>query len=159
MTNKQRVCFMLQVKPDRLEEYRLRHASVWPTMIEALQRTGWHNYSLFLTPRGELIGYLETDDFQLAQKKMRDEPVNQLWQAEMRRLLRRNRRQRSRPAYVATRRSLPHRLAVPHRQANHAGTKTQPTPYLLKQDRSSLRYVDLPAPSPSTRSSPRHHRP
>jgi L-rhamnose mutarotase len=84
VTNKQRVCFILQVKPDRLEEYRLRHASVWPTMIEALQRTGWHNYSLFLTPRGDLIGYLETDDFQLAQKRMRNETVNQLWQAEMR---------------------------------------------------------------------------
>jgi L-rhamnose mutarotase len=53
-------------------------------MIEALRRTGWHNYSLFLTPRGDLIGYLETDDFQQAQTKMRDEPVNRLWQAEMR---------------------------------------------------------------------------
>ena len=75
---------MLQVKPDRLEEYRLRHASVWPDMIEALQRTGWHIYSLFLTPRGDLIGYLETDDFQLAQTKMRAEPINHLWQTEMR---------------------------------------------------------------------------
>jgi L-rhamnose mutarotase len=74
---------MLQVKPDRLEEYRLRHASVWPAMIEALQRSGWHNYSLFLTPRGELIGYLETDDFALAQTRMREEPINQVWQAEM----------------------------------------------------------------------------
>jgi L-rhamnose mutarotase len=81
---RQRVCFMLQVKPDRLDEYRERHAAVWPSMIEALQRTGWHNYSLFLTPRGDLIGYLETHDFQLAQTKMRGEPVNHLWQAEMR---------------------------------------------------------------------------
>jgi L-rhamnose mutarotase len=83
VTSKQRVCFMLQVKLDRLEEYRQRHASVWPSMIEALQRSGWHNYSLFLTPRGELIGYLETDDFVLAQKRMREEPINQVWQAEM----------------------------------------------------------------------------
>ncbi len=81
---KQRVCFVLQVKPDRLDEYCARHAAVWPSMIEALQRTGWRNYSLFLTPRGQLIGYLETDDFQLAQTRMRDEPVNRLWQAEMR---------------------------------------------------------------------------
>ena len=28
-------------------------------------------------------GYLETDDFQLAQKRMRDEPVNARWQSEM----------------------------------------------------------------------------
>ena len=51
MTNNQparpRICFMLQVKPDLLDEYRRRHAAVWPDMIAALQRTGWHNYSLF----------------------------------------------------------------------------------------------------------------
>jgi L-rhamnose mutarotase len=83
MAGKQRVCFVLQVKPDRLDEYRRRHAAVWPDMIAALQRSGWHNYSLFLTPRGELIGYLEADDFRLAQMKMWDEPVNARWQAEM----------------------------------------------------------------------------
>jgi L-rhamnose mutarotase len=83
MPNQQRVCFTLQVKPDRLEEYRLRHAAVWPEMIAVLQRTGWHNYSLFLPLTGQLIGYLETDDFQLAQQKMRAEPINRLWQAEM----------------------------------------------------------------------------
>ncbi|MBB5316837.1 L-rhamnose mutarotase [Tunturibacter empetritectus] len=80
---KQRVCFLLQVKPDRLHEYRRRHAAVWPDMIAALQRTGWHNYSLFLTPSGQLIGYLETNDFQLAQTRMRYEPINALWQSEM----------------------------------------------------------------------------
>jgi L-rhamnose mutarotase len=33
---RQRVCFMLQVKPDRLDEYRRRHAAVWPDMIAQL---------------------------------------------------------------------------------------------------------------------------
>jgi L-rhamnose mutarotase len=28
----QRVCFVLQVKPDRLDEYRERHRNVWPDM-------------------------------------------------------------------------------------------------------------------------------
>jgi L-rhamnose mutarotase len=32
----QRVCFQLQVKPDRLDEYRARHAAVWPDMLRAL---------------------------------------------------------------------------------------------------------------------------
>ena len=49
-------------KPDRLEEYRARHAAVWPEMLHALPDTGWHNYSLFLREDGLLIGYLETDD-------------------------------------------------------------------------------------------------
>ena len=37
-----RVCFQLQVRPDRIEEYTERHASVWPEMLRALQATGWH---------------------------------------------------------------------------------------------------------------------
>ncbi len=48
----QRVCFRLQVKPDRIEEYKARHAAVWPEMLRALARTGWHNYSLFLGEDG-----------------------------------------------------------------------------------------------------------
>jgi len=32
-----RVCFQLQVKPDRLEEYKERHAHVWPDMLAALK--------------------------------------------------------------------------------------------------------------------------
>jgi len=40
--------FVLQVKPDRIQEYTERHRSVWPEMKKALQETGWNNYSLFL---------------------------------------------------------------------------------------------------------------
>ena len=79
----QRVCFQLQVKPDRMAEYRERHASVWPEMLEALSATGWRNYSLFLAPTGMLIGYLETDDFEAAQRGMEETEVNARWQAEM----------------------------------------------------------------------------
>ncbi len=79
----QRICFLLKVKPDRLEEYKRRHADVWPEMRDALSRTGWHNYSLFLREDGLLVGYLETDDFKAAQAGMEREPVNARWQAEM----------------------------------------------------------------------------
>jgi L-rhamnose mutarotase len=34
----QRVCFLLKVRADRLEEYRGRHAAVWPEMLDALRR-------------------------------------------------------------------------------------------------------------------------
>ena len=37
MPEMQRVCFTLQVKPDRLEEYKRRHREVWPEMLDALQ--------------------------------------------------------------------------------------------------------------------------
>ena len=79
----QRICFLLKVKQDMLAEYKRRHADVWPEMQEALSRTGWHNYSLFLREDGLLVGYLETEDFQAAVDGMAKEPVNARWQAEM----------------------------------------------------------------------------
>ncbi|HYP45450.1 MAG TPA: L-rhamnose mutarotase [Propionibacteriaceae bacterium] len=79
----ERVCFQLQVKPERIEEYRRRHAAVWPEMLEALAATGWRNYSLFLRPDGLLIGYFETDDLDAALHGMAETEVNSRWQAEM----------------------------------------------------------------------------
>ncbi len=79
----QRVCFCLQVKRERLAEYRRRHEKVWPEMQDALRRAGWHNYSLFLREDGLLIGYVETPNFQNALQQMAQTEVNQRWQAEM----------------------------------------------------------------------------
>ena len=79
----ERVCFQLQVRPDRLEEYTRRHRAVWPEMLEALAATGWHNYSLFLREDGLLIGYFETPDLQAALDGMDATEVNARWQQEM----------------------------------------------------------------------------
>jgi L-rhamnose mutarotase len=79
----QRVCFLLKVRQDRIEEYRVRHREVWPEMRQALARTGWGNYTLFLREDGLLVGYLETEDFDRARAEMDGTDVNALWQAEM----------------------------------------------------------------------------
>ncbi len=78
-----RICFLLRVKKDRLEEYKLRHKAVWPEMRQALRETGWHNYSLFLRDDGLLIGYVETPDFDKALSGMAAREVNARWQAGM----------------------------------------------------------------------------
>ena len=78
-----RVCFLLKVRQDKLEEYKKRHAAVWPEMQEALRISGWQNYSLFLRPDGLVIGYLEADDFNSARERMKLHPVNARWQHEM----------------------------------------------------------------------------
>ncbi len=83
MSEKQRICFLLHVKKDRLEEYKERHKRVWPEMLAALRETGWHNYSLFLRDDGLLIGYVETSDFQKARDGMAAKEVNDRWQREM----------------------------------------------------------------------------
>jgi L-rhamnose mutarotase len=79
----ERVCFLLRVKADRLDEYRARHRAVWPEMLDALRATGWTNYSLFLRADGLLVGYFETEDFERAKAGMEARDVNTRWQADM----------------------------------------------------------------------------
>jgi L-rhamnose mutarotase len=80
----QRVAFLLQVKRDKLEEYKKHHEAVWPEMIDALRRTGWHNYSLFLRDDGLLFGYFEAaESFQASLDGMASEAINLKWQAFM----------------------------------------------------------------------------
>jgi L-rhamnose mutarotase len=78
-----RFCFLLNVKPDRLEEYNRLHRQVWSDMIDALRQTGWHNYSSFLRDDGLLVGYLETADFQKPLAGMSAREVNRRWQEMM----------------------------------------------------------------------------
>jgi L-rhamnose mutarotase len=79
-----RVAFLLKVKEDRIEEYMRHHEDVWPEMLDALRRTGWHNYSLFLREDGLLFGYFETpENFQAALDGMAKEEINARWQAFM----------------------------------------------------------------------------
>ncbi len=79
----ERVCFQVRVRAEKIDEYRERHQAVWPEMLAALSSTGWTNYSLFLRPDGLLIGYLETEAFEAAQRAMEETEVNARWQAEM----------------------------------------------------------------------------
>ena len=78
-----RYCFLLQVRPERLDEYRERHRTVWPEMLRALRDSGWRNYSLHLRDDGLLVGYVEADDLATAQAAMAATDVNARWQAEM----------------------------------------------------------------------------
>lgn len=78
-----RVCFVSKVRLDRLDEYRERHAAVWPEMLEALRDCGWRDYHLFLAPDGLLVGFVDVDDYDAAQAAMAQTGINARWQAEM----------------------------------------------------------------------------
>ncbi|TDE12978.1 L-rhamnose mutarotase [Jiangella asiatica] len=78
-----RYCFVAHVRTDRLDEYRRRHATVWPDMLRALRDTEWRNYSIFLGDDGLLVGYVEADDLDRAQAAMAATEVNDRWQREM----------------------------------------------------------------------------
>ena len=79
-----RVGFLLKVKEDMIEEYMEHHRNVWPDMLEALTRHGWHNYSLFMRPDGLMFGYCEVaESFQASLDGMAAEEVNLKWQEFM----------------------------------------------------------------------------
>ncbi len=78
-----RYCFLLQVRPELLEDYRARHAAVWPDMLRALHDSGWHHYSIFARPDGLLVGYVEAADLAAAQSAMAATEVNARWQEQM----------------------------------------------------------------------------
>ena len=77
-----RVCFQLQVRPDRMAEYVERHRAVWPTMLRAIEAAGRRNYSLFLREDGLLIGYYETDDDAASAKALAENPDTAEWEAQ-----------------------------------------------------------------------------
>lgn len=78
-----RVCFRSSIQPALIDEYKRRHAAVWPEMLLALREAGWNNYSLFLADDGLLVGYVECDDFDAVRARMALTGVNARWQAEM----------------------------------------------------------------------------
>jgi L-rhamnose mutarotase len=78
-----RVCFTLQVDPARLDEYRERHAAVWPEMLTALRDAGWTDYSLFLRDDGLLVGSVVAEDFAAAQAAVAATDASRRWEAEM----------------------------------------------------------------------------
>jgi L-rhamnose mutarotase len=78
-----RVCFTLQVRPDRVAEYRRRHAAVPAEMLRALADAGWRDYQLFLREDGLLVGTLVTDDLAAAQAAVEATAASARWEAEM----------------------------------------------------------------------------
>jgi len=79
-----RIGFLLKVKTDKIAEYKKIHDNIWPEMLDALKRCGWHNYSLFMQNDGTLFGYFETPtDLQTAIEAMGKETINTQWQEMM----------------------------------------------------------------------------
>lgn len=78
----ERIAFAMRLLPGADDEYRRRHADVWPEMLDALRSAGARNYSIFLRD-SDLFGYLEVEDFERFRRTMAASPVDARWQAEM----------------------------------------------------------------------------
>jgi L-rhamnose mutarotase len=76
----ERVCFLLKIKSDRVEEYKEFHETIWPEMLDSLRECGWNNLSVFLREDGLWVGYMETSNLDEAQRALASREVNQRWQ-------------------------------------------------------------------------------
>ena len=78
----ERVGFRMALRAGAEDEYRRRHAAVWPEMRAELMAAGAREYSIFLHG-GDLFGYLVIDDFARFRSYMSASAVNERWQREM----------------------------------------------------------------------------
>jgi L-rhamnose mutarotase len=78
----ERIGFRMRLQPGREEEYRRRHAAVWPELLADLKAAGASNYSIFLDGE-DLFGYLVVNDFDRFRAAMATSEANARWQPEM----------------------------------------------------------------------------
>ena len=78
----QRVCFTLQLKRDRIQDYLGAH-QVWPEMEQSMSEAGICNYSMFAREDGLLVGYFEAEDPLESLRRLGETEVNRRWQEHM----------------------------------------------------------------------------
>ncbi|MGG1553996.1 L-rhamnose mutarotase [Paenibacillus ferrarius] len=71
---------VIRVRPDKLEEYRALHASVWPGVLATIQRCNIRNYSIYYKD-GYLFSYFEYigENYEWDMETMAADPGTQQW--------------------------------------------------------------------------------
>jgi L-rhamnose mutarotase len=82
----QRSAFVLQVRPEKIDEYVEAHRAVWPDMLQALRDAGIQNYSIF-RDGNRVFGYFESEDLDGAASYLAEQEVCTRWQNAMADLL------------------------------------------------------------------------
>ncbi len=79
--------WVIGLHPEKVNDYKELHATVWPGVLSMIKTCNIHNYSIFLRqlPNGEhlLFSYLEYagNDFAMDMQKMAADPETQRWWA------------------------------------------------------------------------------
>ena len=71
---------VIGIKPEKLEEYKVYHANVWPEVLDMIKKCNIRNYSIYHKD-GYLFSYFEYvgDDFKADMAKMAADPKTQEW--------------------------------------------------------------------------------
>ncbi|WP_338568636.1 L-rhamnose mutarotase [Erwinia billingiae] len=78
-----RKAFVMQVHPDKHQEYQQRHNPIWPELAQTLKEHGAHHYSIFLdAQRNLLFGVVEIES-EARWNAVADTDVCQRWWQSM----------------------------------------------------------------------------
>lgn len=71
---------VIQLKRDKLEEYKRLHAACWESVLKQIRLCNIRNYSIFYRD-GLLFSYYEYagDDYEADMRKMAEDPETQRW--------------------------------------------------------------------------------
>jgi L-rhamnose mutarotase len=74
---------VIEVKPEKLEEYKRLHKAVWPGVLKTITECNIRNYSIFLLGN-TLYAYFEYigTDYKADMARMAADPVTQKWWKE-----------------------------------------------------------------------------
>jgi L-rhamnose mutarotase len=77
-----RVAMVINIRPEKVADYRALHAAAWPEVLAALRRAHVRNYSIFLKD-DLLFGYLEYhgEDWDADMALVAADPATQRWWA------------------------------------------------------------------------------
>lgn len=85
-----RIAFKMQLHKGYEEEYKKRHAELWPELKKLLKDTGIREYSIFLDEATHsLFGVLKIQD-ELSLDKLPEQPVMKRWWAYMKDIMETN---------------------------------------------------------------------
>lgn len=73
---------VIQVVPEKLEEYKKLHANAWPSVLKQIHKSNIRNYSIYYKD-GWLFSYFEYigNDYKADMESMAADPETQRWWA------------------------------------------------------------------------------
>jgi L-rhamnose mutarotase len=88
--NMQRLAFKMKLYKGKEEEYKKRHAEIWPELVSLLKEYDVHDYSIFLDKETNILfGILKTNDAELL-NRLPQEPLMQKWWGYMKDIMESN---------------------------------------------------------------------
>lgn len=78
-----RQAFKMKLKQGQKEEYRRRHAAIWPELVNLLHEAGVSEYSIFLDEETGTLFAFQLQDGNKSSQDLGDNPIVQKWWAYM----------------------------------------------------------------------------